>query len=169
MEYKNKISWSMKEGCTCTWPTQGPNICSLSHSPNIQRRISIFSLVNIYIDLPCTYFFIQTSLSTRQFILISLRTHPSFCAQFDGTHIKKFSGLIEFTYCRRLVFLIECRIPFWEPSLNLTFSLMTVSVLLAIFLVLGRYHQFNSKSVEEPREVLPLPRMLFSRCELGQQ
>jgi len=129
----------MKEGCT--WPTQGPNICSLSHSPNIQRRISIFSLVNIYIDLPCTYFFIQTSLSTRQFILISLRTHPSFCAQFDGTHIKKFSGLIEFTYCRRLIFLIECRIPFWEPSLNLTFSLMTV--LLAIFLALGRYHQFN--------------------------
>ena len=80
--------------------------------------------------------------------------------------------------CYRLVFLVKCRIPFWPfiwaPSL--TFSDPPMAKLfqsLVIFLLLGRYHhQFQSCSnyvSDGEGRLHPLPRMLFSRCELGQR
>ena len=124
----------MKEGCT--WPTKWPNMCCLSHSLYKHVEKDFFSLVNIYMNPH--YFFIQSFLLTHP----NLFLHPSIPCAFaffahpawwvTNSHnvsllAKNFGR--KFTFCRTLVFLSQCRCPFWPPSLNflLCFSFLVIS------------------------------------------
>ena len=124
----------MKEGCT--WPTKGPNMCCLSHSLSKHVEKDFFSLVNIYMNPH--YFFIQSFLLTHP----NLFLHPSIPCAFaffahpawwvTNSHnvsllAKNFGR--KSTCCRTLVFLSQCRCPFWPHSLNflLCFSFLVIS------------------------------------------